>query len=63
MKTLLTKLNEPKVAGQLRHLATALGPLIAMLGIADETTWQIAAGVVLALVGFLGSWFAPEKKR
>lgn len=62
MKALILKLNEPKIAGQLRHLATAFGPVIAMMGVADEATWQIVAGVVLAVLGFLGSWFAPEKK-
>lgn len=58
---MITKLLTPKVQGAFRHLLTSIGPLVATNGIATEAEWQVAVGVIMAILGFAASWFAPEK--
>lgn len=53
----------PRVQGALRHALTSIGPIVAYLGVAEDATWQIWVGAVMAFIGFAGSWFAPEKKQ
>ena len=53
----------PQVMGALRHLLTSLGPLLAAHGVTTEAYWQMAVGILMALVGFIASWKAPEKKQ
>lgn len=59
----MEKLKDPRVQGALRHLLTALGPLLAAKGIVDDATWQILVGVAMAALGFYASLTAPEKKK
>lgn len=58
----MNKLLTPQVQGSLRHLLTAAGPMLAANGWTTDAEWQIAIGIVMAMLGFLTSWFAPEKK-
>jgi len=57
----MTKLRDPRVQGALRHVLTAAGPMVAAMGWADDATWQVVVGIVMALVGFYTSWTAKEK--
>lgn len=59
----MSKLQDPKVQGAIRHLLTSLGPLLASHGVVTEAYWQIAVGVAMALLGFWTSWTAKEKKQ
>lgn len=63
----------PKVQGALRHLLTAVGPVLAIFlatpdpieaakSLISEAGWQSTVGLLLALLGFYASWRAPEKK-
>lgn len=54
--------NKEKWQGFIRHMLTAAGPVVAYLGWTDEGTWEMIAGSVMTLVGFVWSWMAPEKK-
>ena len=58
----MTKLHDPRVQGALRHLLTAVGPLLAAFGYMDDATWQTIVGALMAALGFALSWKAPEKK-
>ncbi len=51
----------PRQQGLVRHLLTAAGPLLVAMGLTDEATWMAIVGFVMALVGFIWSWKAPEK--
>ena len=55
--------NKDKAMGFVRHVMTALGPIVAYLGWVDEATWAMAVGPVLTVAGFLWSWLAPEKQH
>jgi len=55
------KLRNPKVQGALRHLLTAVGPVLASQGIASEQAWAVVVGVIMAGLGFWASWTAKEK--
>ena len=59
----MDKLRNPKIQGALRHLLTSTGPLMATWGVTDESTWAVGVGVVMAAVGFWGSWTAKEKGK
>ena len=61
--------TKTRINGQIRHLLTAIGPLLVMFSITDEAgaseftnTAMTAAGAIMALVGVVWSWQAPEKK-
>jgi len=67
------KLRNPKVQGALRHLLTAIGPVVALLAAVDEPmvflaslirpeNWPALVGLLMAALGFWASWVAPEKK-
>ena len=58
----MEKLRNPKVFGALRHLLTAIGPLLAARGYVDDVMWQLGVGLVLAIIGFVLSWTASEKR-
>jgi len=58
----MEKLLTPQVMGQLRHLLTAIGPLLAAKGYTDDVMWQLYVGLVMAVLGFVASWRSPEKK-
>lgn len=49
------------IAGQLRHVLTFVGGGLAVLGYIDLGTWEILAGMILALFGHV--WSAVEKWR
>lgn len=62
-----------KVQGQLRHLMTFLGPVLSVFLVSEDPVALIEnlmkienavalVGLVVAVGGFLASWFAPEKK-
>lgn len=53
----------PKIQGQVRHLLTAFGPLLSYYGIVNDGEWEIWGGVVMAIMGFIWSWRAPEKTQ
>jgi hypothetical protein len=50
-----------RIQGQLRHLLTTFGPLLAAHGLTTDAVWQLWVGLTMAILGFAGSWFAPEK--
>lgn len=56
------QLISPKMQGQIRHLLTAFGPILAMYDILPESRWDLLVGILMAVIGFLWSWFAPEKQ-
>jgi hypothetical protein len=62
MDEILNQLRKPKIQGQLRHLLTALGPLLATKGVVNDVEWQMWVGLAMALLGFLSSWNASEKQ-
>ncbi|MHC9235027.1 Pam3-gp28 family putative phage holin [Pseudooceanicola sp. 502str34] len=55
-------IRKPQVQGALRHLLTALGPLLAAHGITSDAYWQAGVGAFMAALGFYLSVTAPEKK-
>lgn len=68
----MDKLRNPKVQGALRHLLTAIGPVLALLAAVEEPlafvaslirpeNWPALVGVLMAVLGFWASWAAPEK--
>jgi hypothetical protein len=60
---MIDKLRNPKVQGALRHLLTAIGPLLAAKGYTDDVMWQLGVGLVMAALGFWASLTAPEKAK
>lgn len=69
----MKKLMTPKVQGALRHLLTAIGPVLAVLMASDDPMtllkslispqhWPSLVGFLIAALGFYASWAAPEKK-
>ncbi|GAB5434802.1 MAG: hypothetical protein EpisKO_41720 [Epibacterium sp.] len=70
----MEKLKTPKIQGALRHLLTALGPIIAILMAVDDPfallsslvrpeNWPAIVGLLMAALGFWSSWSAPEKQH
>lgn len=62
-KQAILTLNRPKVMGQLRHLIGTIGTFLATKGVIDGATWEIYAGIGLAVLAFLGSLMASEKNK
>lgn len=62
MNPLAQKFFDPRIQGALRHLLTAFGPILAMHGVTSDESWQLWVGLTMAGLGFVGSWFAPEKQ-
>lgn len=69
----MDKLRNPKVQGALRHLLTAIGPVLAVIMAADDpwalllalfsaAGWPSLVGVIMAGLGFWASLTAPEKR-
>ena len=61
-KQIVNRVSDPKVAGQLRHLMTTFGGVLASKGVIDEVSWQLYVGLGFACLGFIASWNATEKK-
>ena len=61
--TALQPFSDPKVNGAFRHLLTSMGPVLAINGFGSESEWQLYLGLVMAVLGFVGSWTANEKKN
>lgn len=57
----MQKFLSPRIQGQLRHVMTALGPLLAAYGVMDEAVWYLWVGLTMTAFGFISSWIAPEK--
>ena len=57
----LKRFLSPKVQGQVRHVLSAIGSIIAQNGYASANNVELTIGVVMALMGLGWSWFAPEK--
>lgn len=55
-------INRPRVMGQMRHLTTVIGTILAMNGVVGEQQWQVWSGLVLAILAFVGSAMAEEKR-
>ena len=51
----------PILAGQIRHVLTFLGGGLAAVGYVDPAGWEIAAGILVALIGQV--WSAVAKWR
>jgi hypothetical protein len=58
----MERLKDPKVQGALRHLLTAIGPILVVHGVTDGATWEMYVGAGFAGLGFYGSWTAKEKQ-
>ncbi len=68
--------NQAKIAGQIRHLMTAVGGILVAVGVADtnEATTLMSVvdgafssvmslmGIVSIIVGNIWSWASPAKK-
>ncbi|MFV1620454.1 hypothetical protein [Phaeobacter sp. JH20_26] len=70
----MSKLRNPKVQGALRHLLTAIGPVLAVIMAAEDPAallraligaagWPSLVGVIMAVLGFWASVTAPEKRQ
>jgi len=57
----LKRFLTPKVQGQVRHILSAIGAVVAQNGYASADKVELWIGVVMALMGLGWSWFAPEK--
>jgi hypothetical protein len=73
-RTLKERLKDPKILGAIRHLLTALGPVVTVLMLSDDPATLIsnllypenflaAVGLLIAGAGFYLSWTAKEKKQ
>lgn len=51
----------PVWAGQIRHVLTFVGGGLSALGFVDFATWEILAGIAVAIIGH--AWSAAEKWR
>lgn len=60
--TILRQILSPKMRGALRHVLTAVGPILATHGVTSEAYWATIVGLLMAALGFYDSWTAPEKK-
>lgn len=50
------------VGGVLRHILTAVGPLLVALGVVDDAQyWEAVAGAIITIVGF--GWSIAVKMR
>tara|TARA_R100001086_G_scaffold22373_1_gene10742 strand:- start:1331 stop:1489 length:159 start_codon:yes stop_codon:yes gene_type:complete len=49
--------------GAIRHVLTAIGPLLASRGVTTDADWQIWTGLAIAVLGFYDSWTAKEKRN
>jgi hypothetical protein len=47
-----------KTAGMIRHVLTAMGGLMVMMGYTDEMTVATVVGAIMTLVGFSWSWMS-----
>lgn len=56
LNDILDRLLSERMRGQLRHMLTMLGPLLASHGVTSETYWQIVVGVLMALLALVDSW-------
>lgn len=52
----LDRLLSERVRGQLRHLLTMTGPLVASHGVTTEAYWQTGVGVTMAALALVDSW-------
>jgi len=59
---MIDKLMSPRVSGQLRHLLSTVGGVLAMHGAVDGGDWEMYVGCLMALIAFMSSWRAPEKQ-
>lgn len=57
----LKRFLTPKVQGQVRHVLSAIGTVVAQNGYASADNVELTIGVIMALMGLGWSWFAPEK--
>lgn len=60
---MIDKLRNPKVQGALRHMLTAIGPVLASRGWIDDAMWQVYVGCGMGALGFYLSMTAPEKAK
>jgi hypothetical protein len=51
------------IAGQIRHLLTAIGGAVVANGWASDAVVQIGIGVVLAIAGAIWSWKAKRAAK
>jgi len=53
---MIDQILSPKMRGAVRHLLSAIGPLVAANGITTDANWQIGVGILMAVLAFYDSW-------
>lgn len=54
-------MSQAVVLGLVRHVLTAAGPVVALLGVTDQATFDLLAGAVLTVAGTV--WSVWDKLR
>ena len=55
-------MNKQQTLGHIRHLLTVLAGGLIVKGKLDESTAQFAVGIIMGIIGFAWSHYAPEKQ-
>lgn len=58
----MERLRDPKIQGQVRHLLSSAGAILAAKGYVDGGLWELGIGLVMAVVALWMSWTATEKR-
>jgi pantothenate kinase len=56
-------MSQAVVLGLVRHVLTAAGPVVALLGVTDQATFDLVAGAGLTVAGTVWSVFDKLRKR
>jgi hypothetical protein len=56
-------MSQSVVLGLIRHILTAAGPVVALLGVTDQATFDLVAGAGLTIIGTAWSVFDKLRKR
>lgn len=59
----MKRIIAPRLRGQLRHLLTAIGTVLAAHGATSVSDWELYVGLAMAILSFVDSWRSPEKKQ
>lgn len=63
MKSLINFITDARIRGQLRHVASAVGTVLAVNGYVNSGTFEVWLGLAMAVIALYDSWTAKEKKQ
>lgn len=61
MKEFVTFMFSPEMRGQLRHLLSAVGAVVAAKGYTTSSYWELGLGLGFAVLAMYDSWKTKKK--